>query len=406
MKNIKHFLLLAVLTVIPSVMFGEKFNRLEYTLNASDHTATVGDNSSITDVYVNIPATVTGSDGTEYTVTAIAARAFYGNSSLGTIVIPETVKSIGSRAFYSCKKLTTVYILSPDATIEEKAFWNAASLQTVNTVEGSNYDVSSFAPSYFSTPTISKGSYGFDDNGNIVKRKALAEFKDGTPFKETTPYVADVATYTRSNIKANQWYTLCLPFDCDVPQGVIAEAFQSRDGSKIVYSKVDKIAAGVPYIFKSETGNSATFSTTNALIKSYKDIEHTESNYEFVGVLSSVWAPKESDGNRFMDVKNYIFYGLNSDANAFQRVGLNPEGNNARCDPYHAFIRIKISENSGNSVSSLKVIHGGGDGTTAIGNIETEGKAGQTTIYNLNGQRIAAPQKGINIINGKKVIIK
>ena len=27
-------------------------------------------------------------------------------------------------------------------------------------------------------------------------------------------------------------------------------------------------------------------------------------------------------------------------------------------------------------------------------------------IYNLNGQRVAAPQKGLNIINGKKVVIK
>ena len=27
-------------------------------------------------------------------------------------------------------------------------------------------------------------------------------------------------------------------------------------------------------------------------------------------------------------------------------------------------------------------------------------------VYNLGGQRLTAPQKGINIINGKKVIIK
>jgi hypothetical protein len=26
-------------------------------------------------------------------------------------------------------------------------------------------------------------------------------------------------------------------------------------------------------------------------------------------------------------------------------------------------------------------------------------------IYNLNGERIATPQKGINIINGKKVLV-
>ena len=27
-------------------------------------------------------------------------------------------------------------------------------------------------------------------------------------------------------------------------------------------------------------------------------------------------------------------------------------------------------------------------------------------IYNLNGQKLQAPQKGINIINNKKVIVK
>ena len=27
-------------------------------------------------------------------------------------------------------------------------------------------------------------------------------------------------------------------------------------------------------------------------------------------------------------------------------------------------------------------------------------------IYNLNGQKLSAPRKGINIINGRKVIVK
>ena len=32
--------------------------------------------------------------------------------------------------------------------------------------------------------------------------------------------------------------------------------------------------------------------------------------------------------------------------------------------------------------------------------------AGKTAIFNLGGQRLSAPQKGLNIINGRKVIIK
>jgi hypothetical protein len=38
-------------------------------------------------------------------------------------------------------------------------------------------------------------------------------------------------------------------------------------------------------------------------------------------------------------------------------------------------------------------------------NGNAEGINGKT-IYNLSGQRIAAPQKGINIVNGKKVLVK
>ena len=36
--------------------------------------------------------------------------------------------------------------------------------------------------------------------------------------------------------------------------------------------------------------------------------------------------------------------------------------------------------------------------------VSTESKA--TTIYSLSGQRLAAPKKGINIVGGRKVVIK
>ena len=33
-------------------------------------------------------------------------------------------------------------------------------------------------------------------------------------------------------------------------------------------------------------------------------------------------------------------------------------------------------------------------------------KASDGVIYNLRGQRLTAPQKGINIIGGRKVVVK
>ena len=46
-----------------------------------------------------------------------------------------------------------------------------------------------------------------------------------------------------------------------------------------------------------------------------------------------------------------------------------------------------------------------GNNTTGIQQIENQ-KEGMNWIYNLNGQKLQTPQKGINIINNKKVIAK
>lgn len=55
------------------------------------------------------------------------------------------------------------------------------------------------------------------------------------------------------------------------------------------------------------------------------------------------------------------------------------------------------------NVRSL-VIRFSGDATDV--EMTTDNRQEPTVIYNLAGQRLAAPQKGVNIINGKKVVIK
>ena len=47
------------------------------------------------------------------------------------------------------------------------------------------------------------------------------------------------------------------------------------------------------------------------------------------------------------------------------------------------------------------------DTTTAIEEVTTDdGNTGNDIFYNLNGQRVSNPQKGIYIRQGKKVIVK
>ena len=46
--------------------------------------------------------------------------------------------------------------------------------------------------------------------------------------------------------------------------------------------------------------------------------------------------------------------------------------------------------------------------STSINMVKGSGVQSQNsdTFFNLNGQRLSAPQKGINIVNGKKVLVK
>jgi len=59
---------------------------------------------------------------------------------------------------------------------------------------------------------------------------------------------------------------------------------------------------------------------------------------------------------------------------------------------------------SGGAVKGFRFGFGDEDGIDAIKN--TQSTMENANIYNVAGQRLSKPVKGINIINGKKVIIK
>ena len=98
----------------------------------SDGTATVTGVSAEVLFFdeIKIPSTVE-KDGVTYTVTAIAEKAFYGNETLTSIIIPDSVTSIGTGAFSNCPNLTKVTIGKGVTTIGNGAFYGSGSLTEV-----------------------------------------------------------------------------------------------------------------------------------------------------------------------------------------------------------------------------------------------------------------------------------
>jgi hypothetical protein len=73
----------------------------------------------------------------------------------------------------------------------------------------------------------------------------------------------------------------------------------------------------------------------------------------------------------------------------------------AYVDSAHAYLDL----NGSNARGRLSISFGNGEGTTGIENFNVD-KSDDMQIYDLKGQRIDKPTKGLYIINGKKVLIK
>ena len=79
------------------------------------------------------------------------------------------------------------------------------------------------------------------------------------------------------------------------------------------------------------------------------------------------------------------------------------------------FYLVKSGESIPNGKAYLTIAGGAGapeflgfsfGGTTAIKGVEAAKAVENGAVFNLNGQRVAQPTKGLYIVNGRKVVIK
>ncbi len=105
----------------------ESSEGLEYTLNKDQMSYSVAGIGNCKNNDIVIPET-----HEEKPVTAIGDQAFYKNSTITSIIIPDSVTLIGKYAFYGCSGLTSVTIGSGVTLIREDAFWGCSGLKEVH----------------------------------------------------------------------------------------------------------------------------------------------------------------------------------------------------------------------------------------------------------------------------------
>lgn len=296
-------------------------------------------------------------------VTSIGDYAFYGCSSLTSVVIPNGVTFIGRFAFAYCFRLTSINIPQGVTTIDDYAFQGCSGLSSV-TIPQSVTTIGNYAfhgCSGLSSVTIPQGvttigSYAFVDCSGL----------------SSLSIPSSVTSIGGFAFEGTPWY--------------------DNQHNGLVY------AGKVAYRYKGEMPNGTQITI--------KDGTLSIAGYAFYDCsgLTSITIPKG-----VTNIGDYAFSGCNGIKEIYCYAEETPEIS------YYTFYNVDVSRVMlvvPDDVADKYKAHPIWrrfriETPTGIPSIEDgKSKMEDGSIYNISGQRLSKPIKGINVLNGKKVAIK
>ena len=307
--------------------------------------------------------------------------ALYQKVKLG-----EGVYSIGCYAFaqdqYQNKNVAGVYFYANDT---QGSVVNAARLTEaqIDFVNDKTQDVK------IGLKTLNPNTYNWMGIGYVTLTKVAKETIEISENVDYTPASAAGDVKVTRTIKAGTWNTLVLPFQVkneelkaafgdDVE---VAEESEVANGdlSTINFTKMETpaLAPNKPVLLKTaKAGTEYTFQ--NRTVAAGEPVV-AGTNFDFQGTYAASTTVAAGD------------YFLSAD-NIFQSEG------KTTVKGTHAYLKAKAA-----GVRAELFIDGV---ATAIEAIDADTEAQNGAVYNLSGQRVQKAQRGLYIVNGKKVVIK
>ena len=259
------------------------------------------------------------------------------------------------------------------------------------------------AGGYFKKIVGQKGSVTLGANGEPL---AVAELTltDDEDFKANESFIATSASYRRTLKEGTTWATLCLPFEVSL-EGKNFRAFKLLSADEVKNTiELEEITtiipAGTPVIIKMNEGETKLkFSEANMPIaKEVQTSKTANGNYQLKGLYTQKVFDKNADNNCYIVKGNKLM----NPAKLMQNTNNETVGSK----PFRAYMVDNTSSAAGAKMFSIGFDN---DGTTAIDNLNTI-VDDNAVYYDLQGHRLNAPQKGINIVKRgnktMKVIIK
>ena len=331
-------------------------------------------------------------------VTSIGSSAFSGCTAITSVTIPNSVTSIGERVFYGCTGLTSVIIGNGVTSIGRHAFEDCSSLTSVTIGNGvasidncAFEDCSSLISIILPESLTNIGEEAFRGcklRNVLVKCPTppiLDEDENGDSprtFSQSTSHHATLyvpAGTWDDYAFANGWFWFNNIRETALEEGQVSaqQAYTLMDAGTFAYSVYDPVNDCI------------------GTINSAGNINEDNPNHS--------WQMIEAGGAHYLynlGAKKYV----KRNGNTYELTN-SPEPIDVE-DGENGLILGAQTAQQWALVSNehLNVAQSAIDEVTGINDLNADDS--NSPIYNLSGQRLSKMQKGINIRNGKKILVK
>lgn len=307
----------------------------------------------------------------------IKANAGVNNLTVNNIVVYKTPGANAPKYVLagSGMQLAETVAALADATATSIDATGVTALTTDQNYAAGKIELTSANPNCLFLATANQ----LTNSQNVIVNGTCASLvlTDGYPFLAPSDFTATAATYTTTISPAAQAGTLCLPFAAAIPEDVTAYTLTYQSGDNATATEVETtIPANTPVLLNGS--GEVTFTGSGAVSASA-----TNESGALKGVFEAGTVP---EGSYVLQKKDNKL--------AFFKVG----STTINIKPFRAYLTAQAGARLGITFA---------DETTGIETLDNLTISPvDHSVYNLKGQRIGQPTKGLYIVNGKKVVIK
>ncbi len=213
------------------------------------------------------------------------------------------------------------------------------------------------------------------------------ELKDAVNFYSPVDFVAISGSYSRS--LRNGYNSACVPFDVTVTDfesaRLLAYSSYNETENNVYFTNQSNVSGGLGVIIQTDYAQEWQKTFTNTQIcgtpsmgTAFKGVFIATNEYQSQPNSSTAYYSVRAEDGKFGYLINYLF-------------------------PFRACFTLSGDKSISQDSRTLNLVVLDEGSTTAVQNLDSDIQT-SATIYTLSGQRVRTADKGIYIINGKKII--